>query len=1558
MATEDEEFEFRLRAEREAAMRPAGAPAPAAPPPAAPPRREVGFVESAGRTAAASTIPVVKMFGLAAATAARLFGQKAQDKVFAAMDRVTGRMEQEYRPQAGEEFSTAGQIAGGIASMPVEVAGGFGLQHGVERAQEVVQRGGSVGEAGRAGAVTGAVRVGMNALPVKVGGAVGRVVENAAGRVIGGGLTGAGLVGVTGVAGRAAENAALPEGEQFADMRQDVTPSAAELGLGAAFGAVPGALAAAKTLRGAAETPVRDLPRQVPQAENPKGGLAKRAVQPNPALLEAVPAAEKAGLTVLPHHVAEGEAVRALGTAAGGDVYKQNTKAFTKALIKELDPDETAVRLDTKTFHRVLDKQGKTIGENMAKYDMPVDDALRARLEAISKDAADNADADTGRMTMNRVREILGKAEAGEGRITGQAVRELDTAIGRQIRSNTKNQDLVARLRSVQDVLRDTAERQMAPDEAKAVQQARRRYAYAMEILPDIDDFGRTGYYEPGQLWKRLTSSEAGRQRVANERGGLTDLAKAGALVADRSGTGHGYVSVGSSGVGVGASGMRAYASPSRIAEVAIGAIGGKKAYNRFGPGLVKRLAADHDAELARAAQAPEPPPLELAAPDAPMPQGPRPDVRGEAPAEVPEWTTTAGVDAQKPGSQIPAIEPEGLLPAVGDDMPPARINPEPRGRVPDIPAVPGRPDMPDVMVAGGPGEVAGNLASGVTGAGRKGPLRETTGTNEAMQSPGAALAREQQGFAPKKPEPPTGGGTPPIDPRLAKIAELRRQAPSAAVKKVLDAREAEIKKTIKRETDISELEAAAQATDDVDLRQSLLAEANKLRGGKLPVGEVTEGMPDLPKPKAEKIPVGKVIEGQPELPVDKTERIPVGEATEITPEVVEPAPERIPVGEATEMPEPLPVGEVVEDPIPVGDAMEFEQLPVGEATEITPELVVPEATNVDNAPTAPAGGGRSEGMEQTRAAHKMTRQEYEAANPGESYDRALVREADLGEIPYSAIEWKARVTGFGKPKIWAMTRKEIQALADNAARAGRASVAQWRKMAPVPGLPKWAIESHRRMDKASVAHEAGYYRGLLDVHKERVEEAIAHGADVPETVMKDYPDLATQLKENTRAPQEAAQQAEHQGREAAETGDRVQRAAEGAKESWKRMSATEYRLSDPAGGGDFQIVKKGSNWVSPDTGEKWPTLDGAMRGVRQQIAQEAKTRADEAASRAEVGPEPAKTTPAAKPAPRTEAPAAKPTGKALGPAEVKAEFQRQLDAVPRFDDGGPETITLKAGSSTAKIQNTARRVAEYMKALDTVKGGKTPKPVSEKKAGIVGSKAELRADTKTWGGGTGRRAPLTTITDMIDDLDPQAAVDFAAAQGIDLEAALKGDRKRLDRVRNLKPTPEPQEPTGGSNFLEEMYGEQPATPAERPRLFGDVDRKRIPVAYRDPDTGGTWSGRGMKPKWLQDALAAGKSLESFEAGKVPAKGQIEGVQLADAHRKSVPFGTVFSYSALGKQKQKLAYELEKLGVPKARAAQIVQDAATMTPGDRGARFLSLAEVRRAAESAGVLFTP
>lgn len=35
-------------------------------------------------------------------------------------------------------------------------------------------------------------------------------------------------------------------------------------------------------------------------------------------------------------------------------------------------------------------------------------------------------------------------------------------------------------------------------------------------------------------------------------------------------------------------------------------------------------------------------------------------------------------------------------------------------------------------------------------------------------------------------------------------------------------------------------------------------------------------------------------------------------------------------------------------------------------------------------------------------------------------------------------------------------------------------------------------------------------------------------------------------------------------------------------------------------------------------------------------------------------------------------------------------------------------------------------------------------------------------------------------------------------------------------------------------------------------------------VKYRDPATGATWTGKGRKPGWMVEALAAGKKMEDF----------------------------------------------------------------------------------------------
>lgn len=39
---------------------------------------------------------------------------------------------------------------------------------------------------------------------------------------------------------------------------------------------------------------------------------------------------------------------------------------------------------------------------------------------------------------------------------------------------------------------------------------------------------------------------------------------------------------------------------------------------------------------------------------------------------------------------------------------------------------------------------------------------------------------------------------------------------------------------------------------------------------------------------------------------------------------------------------------------------------------------------------------------------------------------------------------------------------------------------------------------------------------------------------------------------------------------------------------------------------------------------------------------------------------------------------------------------------------------------------------------------------------------------------------------------------------------------------------------------------------------------RKVPIKYQHPETGESWSGRGMKPKWLTREIEAGADQESF----------------------------------------------------------------------------------------------
>jgi len=52
---------------------------------------------------------------------------------------------------------------------------------------------------------------------------------------------------------------------------------------------------------------------------------------------------------------------------------------------------------------------------------------------------------------------------------------------------------------------------------------------------------------------------------------------------------------------------------------------------------------------------------------------------------------------------------------------------------------------------------------------------------------------------------------------------------------------------------------------------------------------------------------------------------------------------------------------------------------------------------------------------------------------------------------------------------------------------------------------------------------------------------------------------------------------------------------------------------------------------------------------------------------------------------------------------------------------------------------------------------------------------------------------------------------------------------------------------------------EKPSSPSKSGKA-----RSKAPIKYRHPQTGESWSGRGLQPRWLRAAIVSGAKLEDF----------------------------------------------------------------------------------------------
>lgn len=68
---------------------------------------------------------------------------------------------------------------------------------------------------------------------------------------------------------------------------------------------------------------------------------------------------------------------------------------------------------------------------------------------------------------------------------------------------------------------------------------------------------------------------------------------------------------------------------------------------------------------------------------------------------------------------------------------------------------------------------------------------------------------------------------------------------------------------------------------------------------------------------------------------------------------------------------------------------------------------------------------------------------------------------------------------------------------------------------------------------------------------------------------------------------------------------------------------------------------------------------------------------------------------------------------------------------------------------------------------------------------------------------------------------------------------------------------------------LKDLIAHASAKPAGGRSKKTDVpEERKVPVKYRDPAAPeNTWTGRGMKPRWIREKLEGGAALEDFAVG-------------------------------------------------------------------------------------------
>ena len=147
----------------------------------------------------------------------------------------------------------------------------------------------------------------------------------------------------------------------------------------------------------------------------------------------------------------------------------------------------------------------------------------------------------------------------------------------------------------------------------------------------------------------------------------------------------------------------------------------------------------------------------------------------------------------------------------------------------------------------------------------------------------------------------------------------------------------------------------------------------------------------------------------------------------------------------------------------------------------------------------------------------EMTRDEYKNSfDPRDykdsNYDKMIHAAVFNEKLTQAEADKKLIRDYLGNKYHWAKTRKELEQDKKEAVKNAKAARAEGNKN-PIHSV-KWAQKSESNTAKNNITSTNLYHNKLLEVHQERVQEALSEGKSVPQEVLADYPGLQKPVQE------------------------------------------------------------------------------------------------------------------------------------------------------------------------------------------------------------------------------------------------------------------------------------------------------------------------------------------------------------------------------------------------------------------------------------------------------------